>query len=70
LIPTNTIEIDCPACNGRGILPTPDGKKWQLCPRCGGRGRILVNVDSYFPVRWRRAKMEGEVKCRRLVEEY
>ncbi|RLJ03494.1 MAG: hypothetical protein DRP11_00440 [Candidatus Aenigmatarchaeota archaeon] len=39
----------CPACNGRGILPTPDGKRWQKCPRCGGRGKILVPVEEFEP---------------------
>ncbi len=34
------VEITCPVCKGKGIIPTPDGKKWQLCPRCHGTGKI------------------------------
>jgi len=33
-------EITCPVCGGKGIIPTPDGKRWQLCPKCLGRGKI------------------------------
>jgi len=30
----------CPTCNGRRIIPTPSGDKWQICPLCGGEGYI------------------------------
>jgi len=36
-----TEEI-CPACGGRGILPTPDRSRWQVCPICFGTGYIRM----------------------------
>jgi len=30
----------CNVCLGRGVIPTPRGDKYQLCPRCGGTGKV------------------------------
>jgi len=49
LIPAGMTEVRCNVCNGRGIIPTPDGREWQLCPRCGGSGKIRVCVDTWKP---------------------
>lgn len=28
----------CPACKGQGMIPSPDGRQWQICPMCDGAG--------------------------------
>jgi len=56
MIPAGMREVKCHACQGRGILPTPDGRKWQVCPLCKGRGKIRVPVDEFdrgdYTVMW------------------
>jgi len=49
-IPRGAVRVPCPLCKGKGVIPTPDGKRWQICPRCGGSGYINVSVD-FLP--WR-----------------
>ena len=46
MIPAGTVYRTCNVCKGKGILPTPDGRRWQVCPRCNGRGKIVVSVDD------------------------
>jgi len=38
--------IRCNVCRGKGIVPTPDRSKWQICPRCHGEGVIPVPVEN------------------------
>jgi len=33
----------CHVCYGRGIISTPDGKQWQICPICKGTGRVPID---------------------------
>jgi len=49
MIPMGMREKKCHVCDGRGIIPTPDRREWQLCPLCKGRGKILAPVDWYTP---------------------
>jgi len=39
--------VRCHVCHGRGIIATPDGKEWQLCPRCKGEGYVKVPSDKW-----------------------
>lgn len=47
-VPTGMMRKECDTCNGRGIIPTPDGRKWQKCPVCDGRGYVLVPIETYW----------------------
>jgi len=29
--------------------PAPDGKKWECCMACGGRGKVLVDDVTFIP---------------------
>lgn len=42
-----TYEEACSSCNGTGAL---NGTEFTKCPKCGGRGRVLVQQRSIFGI--------------------
>jgi DnaJ-class molecular chaperone len=35
------LHQDCPVCKARGKVPSRLPFRFKLCPKCGGRGRII-----------------------------
>lgn len=47
LAPTSRTSDKCPACNGGGAIPTPDGTLYQTCPLCSGTGTFL-GIGTFY----------------------
>lgn len=38
-MPSQSANVTCQACGGRGVLQNPAGKNMQVCPLCSGQGQ-------------------------------
>ncbi len=43
------VVVDCPRCEGDGVVPDPDADDFTLdieCPACLGEGWLDVNIEE------------------------
>jgi len=45
-VTTGVNYVVCDICYGKGVVLTPDCRRWQLCPKCNGRGKIPVYTPT------------------------